>query len=514
MHRGFQTVDKALAETRGLFYDGLMFKRMTTQQSELEFVSIEALVPDNHLLRKIDRVIDFTFIYDKVEHLYCKDNGRPPVDPVLLFKMLFVGYLFGVRSERRLEKEIEVNIAYRWFLGLGLTGKVPDHSVISRNRNERFAGTGVYQEIFDEIVLQAIGKKLVDGKTLYTDSTHLKASANKNRHEKKLVSESVRSYTAELDAAVAAEREAHGKKPLKPKEDEPKYRQIKSSTTDPDSGYMVRDGKPKGFFYLDHRTVDAKHAIITDVHATPGNVHDSVPYLDRLDRQVERFGFNVTNVGIDAGYYTAPICKGLHDRDIYGVMPYRRPMGKPGKIKKRDFIYDEHLDCYLCPEGHVLNYSTTTREGRNQYKSDPAICAQCPRLKECTESRNKQKVIERHVWEKHCEQINDHRYEERGKRIYKRRKETVERSFADAKELHGHRYARLRGLAKVQEQCLMAACAQNIKKIALLLTRPGQMLPPGGRKLLKTLLKTLVTAFSWQQRLYYPLWLEPQWIVY
>ena len=449
-------------------------KRKTTHQSELEFISIESLVPKDHLLRKIDKTIDFDFIYDKVEHLYCADNGRPPVDPVMFFKMLFIGYLFGIRSERRLEKEIQVNTAYRWFLGLGLTGKIPDHSVISRNRNERFAGTGVYQEIFDEIVLRALNLNFADGHTLYTDSTHLKASANKGKYEKKLIRESVRSYSAELDTAIAQERESHGKQPLKEKVDAgPKHKEIKSSTTDPDSGYMHRDGKPKGFFYLDHRTVDAKHSIITDVHVTPGNVHDSVPYLDRLDRQSERFDLDIKEAGVDAGYITAPICKGLCDRDIYGVMPYKRPMGKPGILKKRDFIYDEHYDCYLCPEGQVLNYSTTNREGRNEYKSDPSICAVCPRLKECTTSRNHQKVIHRHVWEKHCEEVNDHRYEERGKRIYKRRKETVERSFADAKELHGHRYARLRGLDKVQEQCLMAACAQNIKKIALLLDREG-----------------------------------------
>jgi transposase len=451
-----------------------MLKRKTAHQHELEYVSIETLVPPDHLLRKIDRVIDFGFIYDKVEHLYCQDNGRPPIDPVLLFKMLLIGYLYGVRSERRLEQEICYNVAYRWFLGIGLSGSVPDHSTISRNRNERFAETEIYQEIFDEIVLQAMKQGLIDGTTLYTDSTHLKANANKNKFEKKVVSASVKSYTAELDEAVAKAREAKGKKPLKEKDDEdPPEREIKSSTTDPESGFMHRDGKPKGFFYLDHRTVDGAHALITDVHVTPGNVHDSVPYLDRLDRQQKRFGFKINEVGVDAGYMTAAVCKGLSDREIYGVMPYRRPMGVKGMIKKREFLYDEHYDGYLCPQGNVLTYSTTNREGRHEYKSNPADCANCPLLSRCTKSRNHQKIIHRHVWEHHCEEVESHRFEERGKEIYQRRKETVERSFADAKELHGHRYARMRGLAKVQEQCLMAACAQNIKKMALSLGGRG-----------------------------------------
>lgn len=447
-----------------------MLKERLSIQSELELICIEELVPADHLLRKIDKTIDFSFIYKKVEPLYCAHNGRPPVDPVMLFKMLFIGYLFGIRSERRLEQEIKVNTAYRWFLGLGLRAKVPDHSTISRNRQDRFAGTGVYQEIFDEIVLQAMKRKMVDGKTLYSDSTHLKASANKNKYEKQLVEKSTRSYLAELDEAIEQDRAEHGKKPLKPQDEQTELKETKVSTTDPDSGYMVRDGKPKGFFYLDHRTVDAKHSLITDVHVTPGNVHDSVPYLERLDRQRDRFGFAVEAVGLDAGYFTASICKGLIDRDIYGALPYVRPGGTKGMLKKSNFVYDEQFDCYLCPETQVLEYSTTNREGYREYKSSPQLCGECPRLKECTQSRNCTKVITRHVWEEAKEQIIEHRYEERGKRIYKRRKETVERSFADAKELHGHRYARMRGIAKVSEQCLLSATAQNIKKMALLLS--------------------------------------------
>lgn len=446
-----------------------MLKKETTHQSEMEFISIEDLVPEDHLLRKIDRVFDFGFIYDKVEGLYCQDNGRPAVDPVVLFKMLMIGYLFGVRSERQLVKEIQVNMAYRWFLGFGLRHKIPDHSVFSQNRRRRFNASTVFQEIFDEIVLQAIAHKLVDGRTLYTDSTHLKASANRNRFERKMIERSTRNYLDELDADVAKDRQAHGKKALKPVARTPEVKQTRVSTTDPDSGYMKRKDKPEGFFYLDHRTVDDKHTIITDVHVTPGNVHDSVPYLDRLDRQRERFNFDVQAVGLDAAYFTPAICKGLEDRNIYGVMPYTRPGGRKGALKKTEFVYDEHYDCYLCPQGQVLDYVTTNRQGLRAYKSDPKQCLTCPLLARCTESKTHIKTVYRHLWEDHKEAVTEHRYETRGKALYKRRKETVERSFADAKQLHGHRYARLRGRGKVEEQCLLAAACQNIKKIALLL---------------------------------------------
>lgn len=307
-----------------------MLKRPAPEQTALEMVTLDQLVPADHLLRKIDRVIDFTFIHDLTAPLYCPDNGRPPLDPTLMFKALFIGYLFGVRSERQLVREIEVNVAYRWFLRLKLTDKVFDASTLSQNRRRRYDDTSVSQAIFDRIVEQAIRAGLVDGTVLYTDSTHLKANANKGKYDLAMIAKSRADYWADLDRAIDTERALHGQKPLKQRERRPAVKETKVSRTDPDSGYMVREGKPKGFFYLDHRTVDAAHAIITDTHTT-AIVHDSTVYLSRLDRQVQRFGFDVGAVGLDAGYATAGIAKGLEDRAIRGVTGYRRPRPpKPG----------------------------------------------------------------------------------------------------------------------------------------------------------------------------------------
>ena len=432
----------------------------------MEFVCIDELVPTDHLLRKIDKHIDFSFIHELVKDLYCADNGRPALDPTLLFKMLLVGYLFGVRSERQLVREVQVNVAYRWFLGLNLTDKVPDASTFSQNRRRRFNESDVFQQIFDEIVLQAIAKRLVSGKHLFTDSTHLKANANKNKKTRVEVAASRQDYMDALDNAVEEDRLFHGKKPLKPTTKAPTTREINKSTTDPDSGYMVRDEKPKGFFYLDHRTVDGKCNIITDVHVTPGNVHDRVPYLERLDRQIERFDLPVEAVGLDAGYFTSAVCKGIEDRGLYGVMGYRRPTHKKGYFYKREYQYDVNSDTYICPAGQSLIYKTTSREGYRHYQSDPNICVNCEHLLRCTKNAKQVKTVTRHVWENSKERINQHRLTPEGKVIYKRRKETVERSFADAKQLHGYRYARYTGLSRVQGQCLLVAAAQNIKKIA------------------------------------------------
>lgn len=455
-----------------------MLKKPGPDQTALEMVTLEQLVPSDHLLRKIDAVMDFSFIHERVADLYCADNGRPPLDPTLMFKALFIGYLFGIRSERQLVREIEVNVAYRWFLRLKLTDKVFDASTLSQNRRRRYNDASVAQNIFDHIVEQAIAHKLVDGTVLYTDSTHLKANANKGKYDLAQIEKSRSDYWADLDKAIEAERKLHRQKPLKEKVRKPKVKETKVSRTDPDSGYMVREGKPKGFFYLDHRTVDGRLGIITDTFATPANVHDSIVYLDRLDRQKTRFDFEVKAVGLDAGYATSGIAKGLEDRDILGVTGYRRPAApKPGMMRKSAFTYEEQADGYRCPQGQLLGYATTDRNGYKHYRSDPAICRTCPLLASCTSNAKAERTLTRHVWQDARERTDAHRLTSWGKAVYKRRKETVERSFADAKQLHGHRYARFRSLIRVQMQCLLAAAAQNIKKIAMALTKAPKQAP-------------------------------------
>lgn len=248
---------------------------------------------------------------------------------------------------------------------------------------------------------------------------------------------------------------------------------IRKSKTDPESGFMSRDNKQEMFCYLDHRTTDMKFNIITDAYVTPGSVHDSVPYLQRLDRQIERFDFKVEVVALDAGYLTNPICKGLSEREIFGVIAHRRYQPTKGLFPKWKFKYDKEQDIYTCPNGQTLAYSTTSRDGYRECKSNPKQCATCPLLDQCTRSKKRQKVVTRHVWEEHKEQIRENRLSPSGKMLYKYRKEKVERSFADSKELHGLRYCRLRGLHNAREQVLLTAACQNMKKIAIHLSRLG-----------------------------------------
>lgn len=244
------------------------------RQIKMEVVMIEELVPQDHMLRKIDKYIDFSFINEICRPYYCEDNGRPAIEPEIMFKMLFLGYLYGIRSETRLVEEVKVNIAYRWFLGYTLEDKIPDASVIWQNRIRRFNGTDIPEQIFNEILKQAISHNLVGGKVLYSDSTHLKANANKNKFVEETVKIESQDYINDLNDAINKDRAAHGKKPLKfeeertvtpDDEDDENYfdddskgsgtgtsgkeqKTIKTSTTDPDSGFMHRDGKPQGFF--------------------------------------------------------------------------------------------------------------------------------------------------------------------------------------------------------------------------------------------------------------------------
>ena len=437
-------------------------------RNQVEMISIDMLVPKDHLLRIIDENVDFSFIIEMTRPYYHGVLGRPPIHPIRLFKMMLIGYLYGIRSERQLEQEIQTNVAYRWFLGLGLTDPVPDHSTISYNRNVRFKGSTIFQDIFDEVVRLAISHRMVGGRVLITDSTHIKANANKNRSSMQVVTETPHEYLNELASAVNEDREHHGKKPLPLKENETIEKNLKVSTTDPESGFMKRKGKPEGFYYLDHRSIDHKYNIITDVYVTPGNVSDSTVYMDRLHRQIDTFGFHDTleAVALDSGYMTPYICKSISKMGILPAIATRTAPQKEGTLPKEEFTYDAEQDVYICPNGLALTYDTTNRSGYKEYSSDPSLCKQCPLLTSCTSNVNSKRKIQRHVWEESKEHVEKIYRSSSGQALYILRCKTIERSFADAKEIHGLRCSRLRGREKVQEQALMTAIAQNIKKMA------------------------------------------------
>ena len=438
------------------------------RQEGYEIVLMEELVPKEHLLRRIEGAIDFSFIHDLCKDLYCPDNGRPAIEPTILFKMLFIGYLYGIKSETRLAEEIHVNVAYRWFLGYGLRENIPNHATISANRVRRFREHDIAQKIFEEILRQACAAGLVGGAVMYTDATHIKAKANKHKKVQIQVEQTPRSYIEELDAQIERDRQVLAKKPLKKRddEDEPPSVPRMQSKSDPDSGQLHREGKPEGFHYFEHRTVDSKHNIIVNSHVTPANVSDDTP-LPRILKEIEhRLGILPSYMGLDAGYHNAATAWLLQKEGIQGVIGYRRHTHQTAHYGKYRFQYDYEQDIYWCPDKKPLYWKTTNRHGYREYYCDTKTCQACTRRDQCLSPSAKRRQVTRHVWQDWLDRATDFAKTDKGRQLYRRRKETIELSFAESKENHGLRFARMVGIANVREQCFLTDAVQNMKKIA------------------------------------------------
>ncbi len=446
---------------------------MEKARSEIKIVSIEDLVPQGHLLRKIDRAVDFDEIYPMVEQYYCEDNGRPAVDPVVLVKIVMIWHLFGIRSLRQTLKEVTVNMAYRWFLGYGVDTPVPHFATVSYAFAQRFPSE-LSEQIFAWVLEAAMKKGYVRPETIFIDGTHIKASANKNKKRKELAEVTARAYEDQLREEINADRASHGKKPLQEKDDddagEPPTKEVTVSTTDPQSGVFRKGEHETQFAYETHTACDERGYVL-GYEVTAGNVHDSTAFDAVYDKVTDRFP-EIGTVAMDAAYKTPWICKKIFEDERRASLPYKRPMTKDGYFKKYEYVYDEYYDCYLCPHHQVLKYSTTNRDGYREYKSNPHICKDCPSLQRCTQSKNHQKVVTQHIWDEWVELAEDFRHTPEGRESYQKRKETIERVFADAKEKHAMRYTTIRGLTRVRCWVGLKFAAMNLKKMALWAEHP------------------------------------------
>ena len=246
-------------------------------------------------------------------------------------------------------------------------------------------------------------------------------------------------------------------------------KEIKESTTDPDSGWFHK-GEHKQVFAYAVETACDKNGWILGYTVNPGNQHDSRTFKGLYDK--------IKDIGIetliaDSGYKTPAIAKLLLDDGIKPLFPYKSPMTKDGFFKKYEYVYDEYYDCYICPNDQVLRYSTTNRDGYREYKSVKHVCAKCPYLSQCTESKEHVKVVTRHIWEDYIEQCEDIRHTSGMSDLYKLRKETIERLFGTAKEDHGFRYTQMYGKARMEMKVGLTYACLNLKKLARMLQRRG-----------------------------------------
>ncbi len=438
------------------------------KRHEVAMVDLEALVPKDHLLRKVERVMDYEWIYTRLEPFYCADNGRPNTDPVMLIKMVLIQHLFGIPSLRRTHAEIQINLAYRWFLGLGFYDDVPHFATVSYAFCKRFPPE-LAEEIFAHILNKAINNRMVDTKTIFVDGTHIKASANKKKFQKEQVEKAARIYAGQLREEVNAEREALGKKPIEDDDDDdnddttPPTVEKTVSTTDPEAGMFVKGEHERQFAYEAHTACD-KNGFVVGVEVTAGNVHDSVAFDALYDQITAKY--DIKFMAMDAGYKIPWICKKTLDTDIIPIMPYTRPRGNKDQWKPWDYEYDPQHDTFTCKFGGILRHTTTDKEGKRTYRTNPKHCAGCGFKHLCGANEKGQKVFHRHIWQDYLDIVEALRKTEVGKEIYALRKQTIERVFADAKEKHAMRYTHHRGLAHVTSWVRLKFAAMNLKKLA------------------------------------------------
>lgn len=441
-----------------------MLEKSADMRREVKIIDIESLMPKDHLLRKIDKVIDFNEIYKITEEYYSVDEGRPCCDPVVVVKIALLQHLFGIRSLRQTIKEVETNIAYRWFLHFNLDTPIPHFATISYAFASRFPDK-LFEDIFSWILEKVVEKRLIDAKAVFIDSTHIKANANKKKYRKEQSKFTARVYDERLRQEIDADRLEHGKKSIEDKEKCKSAKEIIVSTSDPDCGLFHKGEHKVEFAYTAHTACD-KHNFILATKVTAGNVHDSMVFDDVYNAVSEKFN-EIDAVAVDAGYKTPWICKKVIDDNKDIVTPYKRPMTKKGFFHSYEFVYDEYYDCVICPNNKVLTYSTTNREGYKEFKSNPKDCEKCKYKDKCTNSKNHQKVVTKHIWSNYIELAEDIRHSKRGKEIYSLRSQTIERVFADAKEKHAMRYTFIKSLPRVQNWVRLKFAAMNLKKLAM-----------------------------------------------
>lgn len=442
------------------------------------YVRIEEMIPENHLLRLVDKHIDLSFIREKVKHLY-SHTGRPSIDPEILLRMLLIGYLYGITSERRLCEEVKMHIGYRWFVGLNLEDKVPDHSTFSKNRHDRFSESELFQEIFDEIVSQCINKGLLTGKYLTVDSTYIKANASFKSLEPIVVDINSREYIETLEKENPVEKKAE-ERPWEPGEDYPhKGQKISNkthrSTTDPDARLSRKSFRATTDLYHGATYVmDNKSRIImgADVGA-PDLRTDSQKALQQIRRMKWRYKIKPESLGADKGYATGEFIRNILHEQIQPHIPifdYQRHNHK-GIYPRETFAYDKARDVMICPEGKELKYWGIHKRSRQHvYRASTRDCGVCQKKEQCT--KDKARSVGHHIYETSIEkarQLN----KTKAYRISQRMRKKIEELFGEAKEFMGMRHAKFRGRRFVREQVLMTAAAQNIKRMVKLLARKG-----------------------------------------
>lgn len=445
----------------------MMGERLVRQDSLFYEICLEDKVPADHLLRRIDAVLDLSWLRAELAPHY-SHTGCPSIDPELLIRMMLIGYCYSIRSDRRLCQDVDMNFAYRWFCGLGLEGRVPDHSTFSVNRHGRFRDSDVLRRVFESVVRGCMAAGLVGGEGFAVDASVIEADASRFKRvegsridwsDEDRARRPIREYLAALKSESTPTNPERAPRALSP--------------SDPCAAWTTRGRHKVMFGYSLNYLIDTKEPVIVDVEPTPTRISKEVDATETMVERTEQcFGLKPDTIAADVAYGTGALLGRLVDRGIAPHIPVwdQSEVASKGKFVRADFIYDAKRDVYICPNGKELRTSGTAHDGTTlKYIAKRSDCARCPLKHRCTTGRERR--IQRDV----NEAARDYVRSLMGSEAYLqsgRARKKIETLFGDVKRNLGLTRLRLRGLNGARDEFVLAATAQNLKRLAKLTAIP------------------------------------------
>jgi transposase len=456
----------------------MMGRRGGTQDRLFYSFNLDDQVPPDHLLRGIDQVLDLGDLHNHLAPFY-SHTGRPSIDPALMVRMLIVGYCFGIRSERRLCEEVHLNLAYRWFCRLDLDEAVPDHSTFSKNRHGRFRQSDVLRHVFESVLRRCMSEGLVGGEGFAIDASVIKADANRARG---VPGSEVAQWDKDTAASRAVREYLDGLEESNPTGDdegeppEPPSIGKNVSLTDPAARWTAAPGGPAFYAYSTNYLIDLDAGIIVDVEATPAHRTQEVESTKTMIERVEqRFGLKPERLVGDTAYGTAPMLGWMvQDKGIEPHVPvWDKTERKDGTLSSTEFVWDGQANQYQCPQGHALLSERraftkprdhVTKDETIIYRASQHDCTGCPMKQQCCPNTPARK-IRRSLHEDSRDVARQLATTPRYKQSRRDRKK-VEILFAHLKRILKLDRLRLRGLAGAHDEFLLAATAQNLRRMA------------------------------------------------
>jgi transposase len=417
---------------------------------------LEDHVPGDHPLRALDAVVSFerarTVLADYYSH-----TGRPSIDPELMFRMLLIGYFFGIRSERQLCNEVHLNLAYRWFCRLGLEGAVPDRSTFSKNRYGRFREGDVYRILFEQVVEQCREAGLVPGEGFAVDGSFVHGDARRDLRVEsmdELLDEAdpsarpVREYLAALDAGSQVHE--GGAKYLSP--------------TDPAAAWNTKEGRGR-FGYFANYMIDTANAVIVDVQATPARMaQEIVAAKTMLDRVAKAHDMKPEVLAADKGYGTGPFLAWLQERNVPPHIPVLdRQRQTDGLLPREAFTFDAARNVFICPQGKILKHRISIEATRiHIYRAKSTDCCACPIRQQCTRAPQRTLSV---PWDEAARQAAMAVQNTPEFQTSRRLRRKIEMLFGHMKKHFRFTRLKLRGLSGAAEEFLMMATVQNLRRL-------------------------------------------------